>query len=164
MRYEVVSNSGVEKADGDLADFLSEFSYMFIANAIPPYAVIRDFCANDPSRWGAGNRVKWNYFDVDVSDYKSAIKKLSKKYGYVCVDVPDYINTAYKWSIWQYTVRYGVPFEEFLRLSNDEIHWSLKLEEAINKGDEKEVLSFHLMKVEASDELENFLSKYLEKP
>ncbi len=161
VKYTISTNAGLEKHDGDLYEFFLEFHYMYIAKVVPPYTVMNDLCKSNPSEWGAGNKIEWKKFEITESDYEIASKFLIDKIGSSTAEIPEKIDSAYKWSLWQYELTHGVPYEEYKDLSDNEIKYRSMLKLAQKKKDEDEVMLYHLKSVQAADEVSDFLHGYL---
>lgn len=162
IKYKIIGNK-VETLERDLADFFSEFHFMYTSKITPSFAVMKDLCRCNPEHWGAGNRIEWERFELINSDYEEAIESLKKKFSLSDVSVPDEINSAYKWYLWQFEYSYGVPYENHKLLSDKENEYRALLKEAMSSNDKDAQMIYHLKSVKAADELADFIEPYLQK-
>ncbi|RDE18337.1 hypothetical protein DV711_16905 [Motiliproteus coralliicola] len=163
VKYTVSTNVGVESHDSDLHEFLLEFHYMYQAKVIPPYTVLSDLCKRDPSEWGAGNRIEWKKFNLSENDYEKALDKIIRSLDLSAAEIPEEIDSAYKWNLWQYQLTHGVPYEKHKRLLDDEVRYTSLLKQAQKDGSDDEVMLYHLKSLQAADEVSDFLQEYLSK-
>ena len=161
VTYRISTNSGVETRESSLHSFLKEFHFLFSAKLVPPYDVIKDLCNSDPLVWGADSRVEWKVFVVSESDYKVAMNELITLLSLTYCEVPANINTAYRWSLWQYEVSHKVPYEELKNLSDEELASQERLNRALESGDKIAIETCHLDFIDASDNVSDFLNSYL---
>ena len=160
IKYKILGNS-VENKTSTLADFIAEFSFLFIARTVPPISVILDLCNSDPDDWGAGNRIQWEKFQPTVDDCCEAISDLKEKKELIITDIPTEIDSAYKWYIWQHEVKYQIPYHEHKALCDTENKFRKFLKKAIEEKNKAEQLKYHLKSIEAADALSDFIDPFL---
>lgn len=162
IKYKIIGNK-IENFEKNLSDFFSEFHFMFISKIIPSFAVMKDLCKSDPKNWGAGDRIEWKKFELVYSEYEKAIKSLKDTLGLGEVSVPDEIDSAYKWYLWQFEYSYDVPYVNHKLLCDKENEFRNLLKEAVDKNDKEAQILYHLKSVQAADELADFIEPYLRK-
>lgn len=160
IKYKVISNEKITK-NTTAAEFFSEFRFLFLADLVPPYIALKDLCKNAPDLWGGGNRLIWNKFDLEKTDYDEIIRELKSTLGLKLADVPSNIDSAYKWYIWQHEFKYSIPYDEHKELTDIENHYRKLLKEATESKDKEKQMIFHLKAIEAADNLADFVDPYL---
>ncbi len=161
VKYKKIGNE-IEEKEENLSLFLKEFHFLFLSKVVPSYEIVSDLCSSSHKAHGSG-RIEWDRFEITYDDYCEAVKMLIRTKSLVKSNIPDEINTAYKWSIWQYEVSYGIPYEEHKRLADIETENRRRLYTAIEAGDEEKKIEFHLKSVSAGEELSDFLNDYLDR-
>lgn len=134
VKYSIKTNSGVIKKKGTLGEFLESFNFLFRAKLFPPFSVVSDLCMNSPEEWGGTNRIIWEKFQIDEGQYTS-LKPWASDKGYKLDKIPAEIDTAYKWSLWQFELLDGIPYDEHKRLTDKELMCLSELKKAEQSGD-----------------------------
>ncbi|MDX1411641.1 MAG: hypothetical protein R3351_05755 [Nitrospirales bacterium] len=161
VKYCKLGNSGFKKKETDLSDFLLEFPFMFVAGLIPPFQVVLDLCNSNPSSWGASNKVRWKKFLIDLEQYKCAVDEITKVKGYEPCVTPDSIDSAYKWSLWQYEVKFGVPYDKYKALCDREIILGERMLKAKKEGKESVVIECHVELSKLAGDINDFLDGFI---
>jgi len=100
---------------------------------------------------------------MTLEQYRHLSLELRELKGYASAEVPKEVDTAYKWSIWQYQLKYGIPYEKHKALMDTELDCTEKMAAAGEKGDDELMLFYHLERARVADEIQCLFDEYIKR-
>lgn len=152
-----------------LCDFLGEIPTLFYMGYVPSLPVINAFLSEGRRDAGMGGGAEWEPFVVEPSEYEELVnywrekRSVSRARKLAFAEVPEYVKSKLDWYAWVMYVEMHVPYEENLRLMEEEAELNHLNREATKSGDEGASLTaVHFQWYRAAEALREFVQPYIE--
>jgi hypothetical protein len=145
-----------------LADFVQDIPYFLVFSLIPPLSVMNAAFEVGEDDAGMSGGCVWEPFSIDEAEYLELSRELQTR-GLRYVVPPPWVKDKTDWNVWQFEFEVGVPADEFYRLLREDQIWSNLMKQAVEEGDERGKLKYHVKGVQAGMRLARFIDPYIRK-
>lgn len=149
-----------ELSEGSVFQLLNEIPYLLIDKYILPRVVVNSVLSKGVADSGMSGGCEWKPFELDSSEYDELLKQFREN-DFKDVDYPEWVVNRDTWIIHIFELKHGVPHAEHLEIDQKIKEIEKRLNNARDENDEESEGKHMLELMEANDELNELIDKYI---